>query len=56
MRRWLRDERGATAIEYGLIVALVTTFLIIGLQLFGSETSAMYVRITNAVTGVGSMP
>ena len=23
LRRWLKDERGATAVEYGLIVALI---------------------------------
>ena len=54
MKRWLRDDRGATAIEYGLIAALVTVTLIIGLTAFGAETTAMYGRISSAIQGAVS--
>ena len=34
-----KDERGATAIEYGLIVALIAVAAIVSLQALGSELS-----------------
>lgn len=36
------DESGATAIEYGLIAALVAMVAIVGLQLFGDAMLSMY--------------
>ena len=34
-----KDERGATAIEYGLIVALIGVAAIVSLQALGNELS-----------------
>lgn len=34
-----KDERGATAIEYGLIVALIAVAAIVSLQALGNELS-----------------
>ena len=45
---WLRaskfwgDEQGATAIEYGLIAAMVAVVMITGLQVFGNSLNDMY--------------
>ena len=41
----LGDERGATAIEYGLIAALMAIVIITGLQALGGETGALYTVI-----------
>lgn len=46
----LDDERGATAIEYGMIIALVTIVMVVGLQQVGGNTNSMYNRITNSIT------
>ena len=46
----LKDERGATAIEYGLIAALMVIVMIPGLQLVGGNTNGMYDQITNKIT------
>lgn len=46
---FLKDESGATAIEYGLIAALMTTAIIAGITNFGNETESMYNTITDAV-------
>ena len=46
----LKDERGATAIEYGLIGALMVIVMIPGLQLVGGNTNGMYDQITNKIT------
>ena len=35
--RFLKDESGATAIEYGLIAALVSVVIIAGLSLLGPQ-------------------
>jgi len=40
-RRFARDEEGATAIEYGLIVALISLAMIAGFTQFGNELSNM---------------
>jgi pilus assembly protein Flp/PilA len=45
-RRILRDQTGATAIEYGLIVALIVIGLIAGLSNMGGGTSGMWTMIS----------
>ncbi len=42
MRRLLRDNSGATAIEYGLILGLISVSIIIGLQSFGDQLVVLY--------------
>lgn len=49
--RLARDESGATAIEYGLIVSLIFLAIIGGLSLFATNETAMYARISNSVAG-----
>ena len=43
------DKRGATAIEYGLIVALIVVAMIGGLTMLGGGTSGMWTKINNAM-------
>lgn len=40
-RLW-REEPGATALEYGLIVALIVTGLVVALNIFAGQTINMY--------------
>lgn len=42
MHSFLHDEAGATAIEYGLIAALLITTLIVGLTALGGSISNLY--------------
>jgi len=51
IRRLLRDEAGPTAIEYGLIAALIAVVTIAGLTTLGTTLNARYNTIA---TGVGS--
>ncbi len=46
----LKNERGATAIEYGLIAALIVIVMIPGMQLVGGNTNGMYDQVTNKIT------
>lgn len=50
-----RDTRGATAVEYGLILALVFLAMVGAVQSFGQETIRMWTNVSTAVqlvTGV----
>lgn len=45
----IQDESGATAIEYGLIAALVSVAIIAALTLLGTNLSALFEEIANTV-------
>lgn len=47
IKRFARDERGATAIEYGLIVALVFLAVVTAVNNFASKTNTMYSDISS---------
>lgn len=54
-RRFLREESGATAIEYGLIAALVAVVIIGGLELLGTELDTTFDTVqTKLSTANGS--
>jgi pilus assembly protein Flp/PilA len=44
---WATRERGATAVEYGLMVALIAVAIIAAVTLLGGKVSAMF----NSVAG-----
>lgn len=52
-RRLRRDERGATAIEYGLIAALIVIALITGLGQLGGGSGGMWTTMSNKVVAAG---
>jgi pilus assembly protein Flp/PilA len=49
LRRLLRNEAGATAVEYGLIVALMVLAMLVGMQAFADETNAMWTEVSSDV-------
>lgn len=49
LRRMIRDTRGATAIEYGLIAALIAIGAISGFNSFGDGLTNMWGRVENNV-------
>ena len=48
------DERGATAIEYGLIAALVFLVILGAVTLVGESATGVIIRAANAVSGAAS--
>lgn len=48
--RMLGDTRGATAIEYGLIVALIVIAMVAALQGFANANTNMWNLVTQKVT------
>jgi pilus assembly protein Flp/PilA len=49
LSRLLRDESGATAIEYGLIAALISVVIITAVTLVGTRLSAVFNSIATAL-------
>jgi pilus assembly protein Flp/PilA len=49
---FLRDEAGATAIEYGLIVALIATGLLTTLQSFNGSIVTYYENFVASIIAV----
>ena len=47
---FLRDESGTTAIEYGLIGALISVVCIAGMILVGTQLQAIYNAVSAAIT------
>jgi pilus assembly protein Flp/PilA len=47
--RFLKDESGATAIEYGLIAALIAVVIIAGASAIGTKLSAQFNNISNNI-------
>ena len=47
--RVLRDESGATAIEYGLIAALIAVVIIGAVTLVGTSLSTTFTNVSNAL-------
>ena len=45
----LRDERGATAVEYGLMVALIAVVIIGAVTALGTKLTGMFNHIAGAV-------
>ncbi|MCK9274777.1 MAG: Flp family type IVb pilin [Syntrophales bacterium] len=57
--RFLKDEEGIIAIEYGLIIALVAFMLILGATTLGENIHALFNNIASVMglhTGVSTTP
>jgi pilus assembly protein Flp/PilA len=50
VRRFLRDEAGVTAIEYGLIAALISVVCITAMTTAGTELKAVYTSIGSSLS------
>mgnify|MGYP003335473095 CR=1 FL=1 len=50
MQRFLNDERGATAIEYGLIAGLIGVVIIVAVTAVGTSVSAQFSRVASTLT------
>lgn len=47
--RFICDESGATAIEYGIIGALISIVIVIAVTAIGTKLNAKFVPISNAL-------
>ena len=53
-QRFLKDQSGATAIEYGLIASLIAVALIVGASAVGTSLNSMFQSVSSVVTGPAS--
>jgi pilus assembly protein Flp/PilA len=44
-----RDDRGATAVEYGLMVALIAVVIIIAVTLLGTNLNELFQKVAVSV-------
>jgi pilus assembly protein Flp/PilA len=49
VQKFVRDEEGVTAIEYGLIAALIAVFIIASVTIVGSKLAAVFTAISTAL-------
>jgi len=51
LKRFVREEEGATMVEYGLMVALIAAFLIVTVQTLGTALKTQFAAVTTAING-----
>ena len=49
IRNFLEDETGASAVEYGLLVALIAVVIITAVQLLGTNLSSKFNSVATAI-------
>ncbi|RWB02036.1 Flp family type IVb pilin [Mesorhizobium sp.] len=54
--RFVKDESGATAIEYGLIAALIALAIMVGAGQLGTALDTKFKAIGTAVTNAPNAP
>lgn len=47
--RFFKDESGATAIEYGLIAALIAVAIITGVSAVGTQADATFNKVSTTI-------
>ena len=49
-QRLLWDEEGATAVEYGVLVALIIAVCVVVIQVLGEKINNAFEKVNNALT------
>ncbi len=52
IEKFIKDESGATAIEYGLIAALIAVAIIAGASALGGQLGTMFTNISTRLSRV----
>ncbi|MFU8891663.1 MAG: Flp family type IVb pilin [Anaerosomatales bacterium] len=51
-RTWMDSDEGATALEYGILVALIALVIIVGVAAFGGALNTFFGGITGQVNNM----
>jgi len=54
IKNFVRDESGVTAMEYGMIAALIAVVILGVLQGLGTQLNSTFSKISSAVTAANS--
>ena len=49
--RFQRNEKGATAVEYGIMVGLIAVVIIVAVTLLGGTLNEMFVQVQCSISG-----
>ena len=50
IKSFARDEQAVTAIEYGLIAALIAVFIILSVSIVGTQLALLFGKISTALS------
>jgi pilus assembly protein Flp/PilA len=53
-KQFIRDEEGVTAIEYGLIAALIAVVIIASVAIVGTQLNSTFSKIGSQLTSANS--
>ena len=54
LQQFMHDEDGVTAIEYGLIAALIAIVIIASVQIVGTQLNSVFSKIGSALTSANA--
>ena len=46
LRRWVEEDRGATAVEYALMLTFIAAVIVVGVTLLGQGTNSGFQKVT----------
>ena len=52
LRRFFKDEEGATAVEYAIMVALIAIVIIFMVTLVGQRANNVFSKVANRLNGI----
>ena len=52
MKKFVRDEKGVTALEYGLLAALIAAVIIVSVQGLGQTIDTTFSNIDSAMSAI----
>lgn len=53
IKNFIKDESGASAVEYGLLVALIAVVIIGAVTAVGTSISGMFTKLSTKIATVG---
>ena len=54
LKRFIREEEGATMVEYGLMIALIAVVLIVIVSTLGQNLKTAFIRTNTGVTNANT--
>ena len=50
LKKFFKDEEGATAVEYGILVALIAAVIILAVTALGTKISSVFQKVVTQIT------
>jgi pilus assembly protein Flp/PilA len=52
LRTFVRDESGATGVEYGVVLALIAVGALVAVQALGNTINTLWLNLTDYLSGL----